>query len=94
MLTPRAPVQAFLRAVPHRVVSRALPRSGHVPFTVVRAAATASDPSTNKYDHKGVEGKWQKYWEDNQTFKVSTLITLGHIHSYQMQCSPMVQHSL
>jgi hypothetical protein len=27
-----------------------------------------------------VEGKWQKYWEDNQTFKVSTLIILGHIH--------------
>src|SRR5215203_3171527 len=24
-----------------------------------------------KYDHQQIEGKWQKYWQDNQTFKTS-----------------------
>lgn len=25
------------------------------------------------YDHIGIEKKWQKYWEENQTFKTPNL---------------------
>ena len=25
-----------------------------------------------EYNHKKIEKKWQKYWEDNKTFKTDT----------------------
>jgi valyl-tRNA synthetase len=39
---------------------------GHSSFFRMCAGGSASAGS---YDHQQIEGKWQKYWDDKQTFK-------------------------
>jgi leucyl-tRNA synthetase len=62
------PLPALALRAPRRVVvqPRWLRLGSTTADTAEVAAAAASERA---YDHKGVEAKWQAYWEDNHTFK-------------------------
>ena len=55
-------------------------------LTRARASTSSAPPTKEGYKHLEVEGKWQKYWDDNHTFR--SIRRPGHKKKYVLDMFP------